>query len=159
MKNSKGKGISDEYGTPQVLFDIYNDEFGFNLDVCASAKNHKCKKYWTKDDDGLAQIWGEVNWCNPPYSNQLPWIEKAVNEKLDGFTATVLLLKYDPSTKHGQLIAEEADEIRIVEHRIKFEGALLGANFPSVFVVVRPRLYTRKSGAKIFYVNYKELLG
>ena len=49
---------TEEWGTPQDLFDKLNDEFGFTLDPCASKDNHKCNKYFTIKDDGLNQSWG-----------------------------------------------------------------------------------------------------
>ncbi len=47
----------DDWETPQKLFDDLNAEFGFTLDPCASHENAKCAKYYTKEDDGLAQSW------------------------------------------------------------------------------------------------------
>lgn len=49
---------SDEWSTPQDLFDKLNDEFGFNLDPCATDSNHKCNLYYTAETDGLKQKWG-----------------------------------------------------------------------------------------------------
>ena len=49
---------SDEWGTPQALFDELNKEFSFTLDPCATAENHKCPKYFSMAEDGLKQNWG-----------------------------------------------------------------------------------------------------
>lgn len=49
---------SDEWETPQKTFDELNDEFRFDLDPCADESNHKCEKYFTKEQDGLLQDWG-----------------------------------------------------------------------------------------------------
>ena len=49
---------SNEWATPQDFFDELDKEFHFNLDPCATNENHKCDKYFTKEDDGLAQNWG-----------------------------------------------------------------------------------------------------
>ena len=70
---------TDEWATPQGLFDRLNAEFGFTLDVCANEHNHKTDKYFDKDMDGLAQDWtGEVCWMNPPYGREIPkWVAKA----------------------------------------------------------------------------------
>lgn len=67
-----------EWETPQDLFDQLNDEFHFTLDVCATAKNAKCQKYFTKESDGLKQSWqGHTVWCNPPYGKGMElWIQK-----------------------------------------------------------------------------------
>ena len=49
---------SDEWETPQNLFDELNREFNFDLDVCATSDNHKCPVYFTKEDNGLSKNWG-----------------------------------------------------------------------------------------------------
>ena len=49
---------SDEWETPQELFDELNEEFHFDLDACATAKNHKCAEYFSLEDDGLCKPWG-----------------------------------------------------------------------------------------------------
>lgn len=52
--------------------------FHFTVDACASAENALLPRYWTKDDDCTRQDWtGEVVYCNPPFSNPKPMIEKA----------------------------------------------------------------------------------
>ena len=51
--------------------------------MAASDANAKCPRFWTEDDDGLAQPWaGERVWCNPPYSfpNLRAWVAKAWQE-------------------------------------------------------------------------------
>lgn len=71
----------DDRGTDPELFAELDRRFHFTLDVAASHANAKCERYLTKDDaplDGLGQTWaGERVWCNPPYSNIRPWLEKA----------------------------------------------------------------------------------
>lgn len=49
---------SDEWSTPSGIFTELNNEFHFNLDPCATAENHKCKRYFDKQQDGLSQKWG-----------------------------------------------------------------------------------------------------
>lgn len=59
----------DDRGTPPELFDPLNARFVFTLDVAAAHHNAKCERYYTLEDDGLAQSWaGERVWCNPPYN-------------------------------------------------------------------------------------------
>jgi phage N-6-adenine-methyltransferase len=56
----------------------------FDLDVAACAESHWSERYYTKADDGLAQPWdGGRVWCNPPYSDIAPWVEKAWAEWAD----------------------------------------------------------------------------
>lgn len=58
--NTKGvfSSQTDEWATPQWLFDELNAEFHFDLDPCATDENHKCAEYYTKADSGLAKNWG-----------------------------------------------------------------------------------------------------
>lgn len=49
---------TDEWATPQAVFDELNSEFHFTLDPCATPDNAKCPKFYTKDANGLLQNWG-----------------------------------------------------------------------------------------------------
>jgi phage N-6-adenine-methyltransferase len=84
----------DDRRTPRSLFDPPNEEFGFTLDVAASHANALCSTYYTVENDALTQPWFGRVWCNPPYSNLRPWIEKAWQEwcKSDDVAAIVMLL-------------------------------------------------------------------
>ena len=44
---------TDQWATPQHIFDMLNNEFDFTLDPCADENNHKCDKYFTKNENGL----------------------------------------------------------------------------------------------------------
>lgn len=71
----------DDRRTRAEYFDPWQERFGFTLDVAASAENAKCEKFFTREQDGLAQSWaGETVWCNPPYSDVAPWVRKAWEE-------------------------------------------------------------------------------
>lgn len=60
MKGQKTlfSSASEEWATPQELFDKLNEEFCFTLDPCATPQNHKCEQYFTKEQDGLKMDWG-----------------------------------------------------------------------------------------------------
>lgn len=70
---------TDDWATPQVFFDELNKEFKFNLDVCASNKNAKCKKFFTEKDNGLSKSWDKSRvFMNPPYGREIgKWVKKA----------------------------------------------------------------------------------
>jgi phage N-6-adenine-methyltransferase len=57
---------SDEWTTPQVFWNLLDDEFNFNLDVAASAENAKCKAFLTIEDDALNVDWSMRGYCGPP---------------------------------------------------------------------------------------------
>ncbi len=75
--------------TPPDLFEQLDAEFEFNLDVCATRQNAKCSQFYSLEGyhdlvefqpgiDGLRGTWrGARAWCNPPFSNIRPWVEKA----------------------------------------------------------------------------------
>jgi hypothetical protein len=47
---------TDEWSTPPDLFAEIDAEFGpLGLDVCATPENAKCPRYFTREEDGLAQ--------------------------------------------------------------------------------------------------------
>lgn len=53
---------TDVWATPQRFFDELNREFNFELDVCATPENAKCRRFYTKEQDGLAQPWTGRVW-------------------------------------------------------------------------------------------------
>jgi phage N-6-adenine-methyltransferase len=76
-----GRGATanvDDRATSPELFEMLNTRFDFTVDVAASGLNAKCRRYFTVADIGLMHSWaGERVWCNPPYSDIAPWVEKA----------------------------------------------------------------------------------
>lgn len=116
---------SDSWQTPQWLYDELNEEFNFDIDLCATKENSKCERFY---DDYLKGIFYKkeydshlkLNWegpyinsdysnimserypgltcfMNPPYSNPKPFIEKAWEESKH--CLIVCLVKVDSSTK------------------------------------------------------------
>lgn len=68
----------DDRATAPEVFGPLHERFRFTLDVAALPHNAKLERYFTPEQDGLAQSWaGERVWCNPPYSSIEPWIVKA----------------------------------------------------------------------------------
>lgn len=69
MSITKGMMSSDtvEWATPIEFFNHLDSEFGFTLDVCATADNAKCDRYFTKEDDGLKQSWKGENAGSAPF--------------------------------------------------------------------------------------------
>src|SRR4051812_24333827 len=68
----------DNLETTPEMFAALHERFRFTIDVAALPHNAKLPRYFTPDEDGLAQSWaGERVWCNPPYSNIEPWARKA----------------------------------------------------------------------------------
>lgn len=70
---------TNEWATPQDFFNQLDREFHFTLDPCSTKENAKCAKFYTQEEDGLAQSWDNENvFCNPPYGREIKkWVKKA----------------------------------------------------------------------------------
>ena len=130
---------SNEWATPQNLFDELNDEFNFTLDPCATDENSKCSKHFTIEDDGLSKDWSnEVVFMNPPYGREIKkWIKKAYEESLNGATVVCLIPARTDTTYWHDFIFDKADDIRFLRGRLKFGNSKNSAPFPSAIVVYR----------------------
>lgn len=70
-------GGSDSWQTPLRLYRNLDREFSFTIDAAASAANALHNKYWSAEDDALAQDWsGHTVFCNPPYSRVEEFLAK-----------------------------------------------------------------------------------
>ena len=66
----------------------------------------------------LESEWAMYNYCNPPYSNKIPWIKKAIEEMNKG-KFTIMLLPQDTSAAwYHDLIVPNAE---IVSFRGRLE--------------------------------------
>lgn len=106
---------SDNWGTPDYLYNELDNEFKFDFDPCPLNNT---------SFDGLKVEWGMSNFVNPPYSRKLKeqFVEKAIEESKKGKTC-VLLLPVSTSTKlfHEKILPNKK-EIRFIKGRVKFKG-------------------------------------
>lgn len=133
---------TDEWATPQYLYDQLNAEFGFTLDPCATAENAKCPRFYTKEDDGLVKDWSEqIVFCNPPYGRVIgKWVHKMAT---CGAKIVVGLIPAKTDTRyfHDWILGKA--EIRFIKGRVKFGDSKINAPFPSMIVIYRsPGLLT-----------------
>jgi site-specific DNA-methyltransferase (adenine-specific) len=118
MKN-RNLNHSDNWATPKSLYDQLNNEFNFDFDPCPLNTGEI-----TPENDGLIMEWGERNFVNPPYSRKLKeaFVSRAVEFKKRG-RLSVMLLPVSTSTKlFHDVILPNADDIRFLRGRVKFEG-------------------------------------
>jgi phage N-6-adenine-methyltransferase len=135
---------SDEWGTPAGLFLELDREFRFTLDPCATRENAKCRRFFTKADDGLCQDWaGERVFVNPPYGRHIgDWLAKAHSEASRGALVVCLVHVRTDTRWWHQHVQGKCDEIRFVKGRLKFERpgcASCSSPFPSAILIYRPR--------------------
>lgn len=133
---------SSEWETPSDLFEALDDIFHFDLDVCATAENAKCKRYFTKADNGLEQEWTGTCWMNPPYGREISaWVRKAFYQAKRGKTIVALLpARTDTKWWHDYCVSHE---IIFLKGRVKFlqsKKQSFNAPFANAIVVFRPRI-------------------
>lgn len=86
-----------DYRTPPLFLDAVRRRFGitaFSIDLAADEGNTVAPLFYTEADDALKQPWRTADrnwaWCNPPFANIAPWVEKAYRSTRVG--ARVLML-------------------------------------------------------------------
>lgn len=130
---------SNDWGTPQHLFNVLNAEFNFNLDVCAEKYNAKCKNFFSPKDNSLNQKWTGTCFMNPPYGRGIiDWVKKALHDAKKNKATVVCLVPSKTETKWMQDIRCEADEIRLIRGRLHFNDGPNAAPFPSCLVIFKP---------------------
>ena len=127
-----------DWATPPELFAELHAEFDFDVDVCATAANAKCARFYSPEENGLRQDWApQTCWMNPPYGREIAaWVEKAHREARAGAIVVGLLpARTDTQWFHGHIYGYA--EIRFLAGRVRFVGAEHSAPFPSMIVVWR----------------------
>jgi len=150
MKNLKTMLSSEDmsWGTPKDFFDKLNKEFNFTLDPCATKETAKCKKFYTKKENGLLQDWeGEIVFCNPLYGREIKhWVKKCSEEGRKDLRRdnTVVVMRVPARTDtiyfHEYIYKKKNVEIRFIKGRLKFVGKQVGsgsAPFPSMLVIFK----------------------
>ena len=148
--------VKDDWPTPWEFFHNLDLEFDFTLDVCAVPWSAKVWQYcvpphalrvWGETTfrrlfpdalvDGLAHSWtGERCYMNPPYGREIgPWVEKARREAERGALVVGLLPARTDTAWFHEHVYRAATEIRFLKGRLKFEGAVASAPFPSMIAV------------------------
>ena len=158
-----------KYGTPKPFFDRLNAVFGpFTLDPCAEPSTAKCEKFFTEEDDGLAQDWsGHTVFMNPPVGRHEKackktckkkrcverghhidkdiagtddWVSKAWTESLKGATV-VGIIPSSMGTKWFHDYVMQATTLIIVEGRVSYmyEGESTGhPDFDTIVAIWTP---------------------
>lgn len=128
---------SDDWPTDPAVYAELDAEFGFDLDPCSSHENHKCERYFTAEDNGLAQAWTGRVFCNPPYGRGIgAWVSKAWESSQTTADLVVLLIPARTDTRwwHEYVVR---GEVRFVKGRLRFGDLKASAPFPSAIVVFR----------------------
>jgi phage N-6-adenine-methyltransferase len=125
---------TDDWATPQDFFDRLDAIFDFTLDPCADGKNAKCPRYFTRQEDGLAQNWdGERVFMNPPYGREIgSWVKKASEAR--ALVVCLLPARTDTRWWHDYVIGG-GGTVFYLKGRLSFGSAQAPAPFPSAIVI------------------------
>lgn len=105
--------VRDLWSSPRDVVAYMAERYGaYDLDAAASASNTVCEKFYDEKTNCLKRWWGKNKhvWLNPPYSNPLPFVEKAAQQAKDGNQIDILL-PADNSTAWFRLAQMNAAEI------------------------------------------------
>lgn len=162
--NTKDKD-TDSWGTPHSVYDFFDDIYEFAMDIAASKENSKHERFLSVENSAFDFDFSTIDrgnylWCNPPYSDVMPWIKLAVkNTDIHGL-GTVMLLKHDCSTRWYSELLKYADKIiEVTDGRLPFQcyktGKMRGGNnFPSMFAIfhrpINRRVGTNKTPRRLY---------
>lgn len=117
---------NDYWRTPKEVFNRLNREFDFVADIAASEENSLCEVFYSEKvnslsiDDWAREVFpfGKVTslkylWCNPPYSDPMPWVKLANKIQRQGL-GVVMLLNNDMSVGWFAEALKGASEIRCI---------------------------------------------
>jgi len=154
FKGRKDPKKTADCTTPEHLFHELNTKLGpFDVDLAATKKNAKCRKFFTPEDDALSKDWTKFNscFCNPPYGRGLyAWVQK-MSETAAGGGYVVALLPSRTDTRwfHDFVLPLIAagSTVRFLRGRLRFGGQKNAAPFPSLVVVFGSRSKARSKRA------------
>jgi phage N-6-adenine-methyltransferase len=155
-KTGTGK---DNWETPDYVFNWVVERYGMPvLDVCASHENTKCMEYYTEEQDGLQKPWVGDVWCNPPYSDLLLWVKKAIfeTEMTEKCKNVTMLIPARTDTKAFGLIWQHAVEVIFITGRLRFVGSKSSAPFPSMLVRFSGQKTSDEVGPFVSLASIKE---
>ena len=121
---------TDNWSTPQWLYNELNVEFNFDLDPCPLRSL----------TDGLDIDWVGNVFVNPPYSNISAFLEKGKQELEKGNAKLIVFLlasRTDTKWFHKYIYKNPNCEFRFIKGRLKFGESKNSAPFPSMICIFK----------------------
>lgn len=126
-----------DWPTPVEVYTKINQRWNFDRDIAADSSNALVPDFISAETDALQhpELWGQRNWCNPPYGRGIgKWIHAAAEHT----AATCMLVPARTDTAWFREAFETCDRLVFVCGRLRFQGGKHAAPFPSVLVEWRP---------------------
>lgn len=138
------KSTTTVRATPREFYEWLDGQMHFTVDVCANEQNHKHPRFFSPEDNGLAQTWeGETFFMNPPYGREIvEWMKKArdsaildnamgaclVPARVDTEWWRLCVLQQDPKVAAGRLRSVHFDTDSLV-HWYRWDRINIGVYF------------------------------
>lgn len=118
MASHEQSAESDEWYTPQWVFDGLG--VTFQMDPCCPHPNEwvPAIEYLTKEDDGLSHNWHGSVWLNPPFGGRngiVPWLQRLADHG-NG----IALVPNRTGADWWQNFAQQANGLLFVRGKIRF---------------------------------------
>lgn len=164
--SNTNQGLKNSWQTPPEIVSYWERRVGkFTLDTASDHFNKIVNNAYTIEDDALKQDWqkaakGGIAWCNPPYDNILPWVNKAAEEAEKGLT-TVMLIAGTHETKYIKRSLETAERVFFITGgRIGYVNPATGekksgGRAPSFVIVFTP--YANGKQAQVEFLDRDEM--
>ena len=134
--------------TPPVFLQKLKYKLGiteFVIDLAADKSNTVAPHFYSEEDNALTQSWqiGE-GWafCNPPFANIRPWVEKANSEKSIHANIAMLLPASIGSNWWAEYVHDKA-RVLILKGRLTFVGHTTCYPKDLVVLLYSPRVFVR----------------
>jgi phage N-6-adenine-methyltransferase len=121
-----------DYITPPELIRAVERRFGpLAWDLAANAETHRCERFFSPEQDGLAQDWRLCGdgwlWLNPPFKRVVRWEQKCAAEMRRGARILNLTLASVGAAWFRDHVAPNAHVIELYP-RVPFVGMGQGFN-------------------------------
>ena len=129
VRGTFGTGENEWYTPPEYLAAARDVLGGIDLDPASSdtAQAHvRADRFFTKDINGLEQVWGGTVWLNPPYAQPhiADFVSKMVREYRDGRVEAAIMLTHNyTDTAWFHEAMTEASAVCFTRGRVKFYDA------------------------------------
>jgi len=144
----------DLWETDTNLWNILNEQYGFDFDCCASEKNSKCER-WSEDFVSIKELEHSTAWMNPPFSISKKMFTHFFNVVNEG----VAIYRCDNMETYvwQEIILPRATWIFIPKGRVSYEtyetGDMRGgkgSRFPSALIGIKVEPPRGLSGVVLF---------
>ncbi len=137
---TKMESISQEHETPNEIFKPLDNEFNFEIDLCATKENAKCPIYYTKKDDCFTKDWNKTSWANIEFVRAKKYAKRMFEHSKKFGSTLVMLCTVKSNTNWWRDYVMNSKEVRFINGKVYFKGTknTQGLRFPCAIVVFSP---------------------